>query len=90
MRGRYDYPPDLVAAFDSFLASGHLPTSLIASLLTPKLLQRGRLPTLYVTLVIALMSVSIQMIDSMWAILLGKTFIGFSLGILETAAGRMI
>ena len=45
---------------------------------------------LYIALVISLVSVSIQMIDNMWAILLGKTLIGFAQGITATTTGRMI
>jgi Sugar (and other) transporter len=39
---------------------------------------------------IAMVSLSIQMIENMWAILLGKTLIGLSFGIISTANGRII
>lgn len=90
MRYRYDWPPELVATYDSLLASSHQPTALIACMFTPKLLKSGRLKTMYVSLVISMISVGIQMIDNMWIILLGKTLIGFALGIVITGAGRLI
>ncbi len=90
MRYRYDWPPELISTYNSLLASCHLPTAAIGCLITPKMLKNGRVPVLYVTLVISLVSVSIEMIDNMWAILIGKTLIGFAQGIAATSTGRMI
>ena len=43
-----------------------------------------------VSTAIATVALSVQMIENMWAIILGKTLIGFSFGIISTANGRVI
>ena len=78
MRYRYDWPLDKISTYNSIMASCHLPTASLACILTPTLLKFGRIPTLYLALIISIISIGIEMIDNMWAILLGKTLIGFA------------
>jgi MFS family permease len=90
MKIRFNWPADMVATYNSILGNCHLPPACLASFYTPQLLKHGRIKTMMVSTLIATVALSVQMIENMWAIILGKTLIGFSFGIISTANGRVI
>ena len=76
--------------YDGIFGQANLPFAALASIICGRLLKFGRRPILMLTSVFSILGMLIYLIDSIWALIMGKAVMGIAFGMLQLIGGRVI